>query len=188
MSMPTERDELAPALRTMQIISLALVLGGVWYLLIVVFIIRPGKLFAADPWDLRSPISAVALVMAMAGLVGHRIVQNVSAAGRLKALARGELPQIARGRNATPSEALSETGALLAIYQVSKIVGAALLEGPTFFAIIAYQLEGRASSLIAAVVLVVVQVLGIPTRSGLEEWVERKRQFVEERRQSGGGD
>ena len=185
MSLPEDRDELDPMIRTAQIITLALALGVSTFLAIAVLVLRRGRVFGANPWDPTSLLTALALVFAAVALVLHVVVQGVVVNGQRRALARGEWPEgMGAGPKGPPRSA--ERSALMAIYQTGHIVGSALLEGAAFFASIVYFLEGKAVAALAVLVLVSIILLKFPTRPRVEDWVERQAALLDQERQGGG--
>ena len=68
-------------------------------------------------------------------------------------------------------------------FQTVLIIRSALLEGGTFFALIAFMLERQAPSLVVAGVLILALVSGLPTRSKVEEAIESERRQIEQLRQ-----
>jgi hypothetical protein len=185
MSLPDDNDAPAPIIRVAQIITIALALGVSIFLAVAVLVLRRGRPFAADPWDPSSPMTAMALVFAAAALVGHAVIQGVMVNGQRRGLAQGKLPE---GMDEGPmaSRKATETAALLAIFQTGHIVGSAMLEGAAFFATIVYFLEGKAVALLAALVLVGAILAKFPTRTRVEEWLDRQAALLQQERQMGG--
>jgi hypothetical protein len=60
----------------------------------------------------------------------------------------------------------------------------ALLEGPTFFFLIAYLLEGLPISLAGAGVLLLGILTLFPTRSGVENWITNQRELTRQEGQA----
>jgi hypothetical protein len=81
---------------------------------------------------------------------------------------------------ATP--ALSSEEAWWARYQSRLILQAALLEGPAFFQLIAYRVEGLPVSLGVAAGLLICLLMLFPTRAGVERWVAAQRDLMEQGR------
>src|SRR5262249_30668997 len=71
----------------------------------------------------------------------------------------------------------------LEVYQTTTILALAPLEGAVFFCLIAHLLEGSPLSLGGAVAVLVVMLLYFPTRSGVEAWVVRQQELMEQERQ-----
>ena len=74
-------------------------------------------------------------------------------------------------------------GNSLAFYQTRMIVGAALLEGPAFFLLIAYLIERSPWSLAAAIFMILGVAAHFPTEQRVAEWVEQQMSLLEEERQ-----
>jgi hypothetical protein len=64
------------------------------------------------------------------------------------------------------------------VYPTALIVGAALLEGPTFLLSIAYFLEGLVLDLVAAGVLLGALAARYPTRARVVGWLERQLALI----------
>jgi hypothetical protein len=67
-------------------------------------------------------------------------------------------------------------------YQTRLLVQAALLEGATFFQLIAYRIEGLPVSLGVAAGLFLCLLMLFPTRAGVERWVAAQRDLAEQGR------
>jgi hypothetical protein len=67
---------------------------------------------------------------------------------------------------------------LLAIFQTRLIVRSALFEGPAFFALIAYILEGQWLALAIAGAMAVGIATGFPSVAGVEAWIEERRERI----------
>ena len=174
MSQPLtdDRDDLSKMLLTMRIIWGALIGGPLFFLAIIVFVIKAGHPFSAAPWQVTVPMGLMALVFAGMLLVLSFVIPDLTAANNRRQLARGNLPAAVSSSVKGP---ISETLALAVIYQTRLIVGLALLEGAAFFCMIVFLLEGSALSLIAALVLLLVEATRFPTEPGLSGWIEDQR-------------
>ena len=180
MPSPDDDDPLAPTVLTLRIITLALAMGVLGFLAITVFALRAKQPFAADPLNLRGMLTLMALVYAAAALIGHKVIRDAVVTKQIAALARGERPgEVAAGTG-------GETAALVDVYRTSRILGMAILEGAAFFAAVAYFIEGSAACLGAAMGLIGLILLGFPTRSAFEDWLDRHRARLRESRQFGG--
>jgi hypothetical protein len=65
---------------------------------------------------------------------------------------------------------------LLPAFMTGQIVRLAMLEGAAFLNLIAYMLEGKALSLAAAAVLVLLMIAAYPTEGRVRGWLERIRE------------
>jgi hypothetical protein len=88
--------------------------------------------------------------------------------------------RIARGSFGDPQMVIppDDRGKLLEVYQTALILGAALLEGSTFFLAIAYFLEGLVLDLVAAGVLLGALAARFPTRARVVGWLERQLDLI----------
>lgn len=158
--------------RTIQIISAALVAGVLMFLLIVLLVLRSGKLFDANLWDLSSPLTAVSIIMAATTLPLAFVLPAM-----LTRKALGDGPGFREVASEVPG--FEGWGAhaprLLALFQTQQIVRLALLEGTAFLATIAYMLEGKAPALILAVGLVLLMVACFPAESRIRAWMDGLR-------------
>jgi hypothetical protein len=67
---------------------------------------------------------------------------------------------------------------LCGIFQTRLIIGFAMLEGAAFLQAIAYMVEGQLFSLAIGLALVLVMAMAFPTRSRLENWIERRKGVI----------
>ncbi len=150
MSNPLANPE--QALRAMQIIAVALVLGVLVFGLMAVFAI--GAL--DEPAD-GFIVSAVGAAFAAGAFVMHLIVPNL-------------MTQPSRDDAANRDEL-----AHYRIYMTRMIVGLAILEGAAFFNIIAAIIEHNWWSLAIAGTLVFWMLAMFPTRTRVKHWVEAQQ-------------
>jgi hypothetical protein len=71
------------------------------------------------------------------------------------------------------------------VYQTSLIIGAALNEGPAFFALIAYMVEGLPAILGVAAFLILGVAARFPTRARLEQWIDAQKELLIQEQQAG---
>ena len=83
-----------------------------------------------------------------------------------------------QGQNVPSVE--TDAGKLAAVYQITTIVGGALLEGAAFFALVAYMIEGHFAALAAAAAMLIGVALHFPIGNQLSDWVERQLELIEE--------
>jgi len=76
----------------------------------------------------------------------------------------------------------TDGGKLSAVFQMTTIVGSALLEGAAFFALVAYMQEGHFAALVVVAVLMLGILFHFPTRSRIEGWVEAQLRLIDEER------
>ncbi len=161
-------DPITPFLLTLRIIWGALLFAPLMFLGIVVGVMRSGKILAADPWTVTIPFGVLALAMSAGCLLLSAFLPGVLVTNGRKALASGK-PMSSGRTQGLPD---GDFGGLLALYNTKTIVALALVEGATFFDVIAFMLEGKAIVLAAVVLLVAVQATRFPTRTGLESWLD----------------
>jgi hypothetical protein len=163
-------------IRTMRIIIFALVNGVVIFMIIAILQRASGHF--GEPRD-TVLISSIALAVGVGLFVANLVVPNLVAAGARRQIARGQSPLV------TPSPIPGDVGALVAVFQTRLILAAALLEGGSFFLLIAYLIEGQIYTLLGAIVLVVFLALRFPTRTGVERWLEEQQELLRQDRMSG---
>jgi hypothetical protein len=158
--------------RTTQIIVVALCMGVLSFGLVVFF----GGLADEEAEGNTITMTSVAFAVLCLGL-SVVVPRAVAAANRRKIAAGTWQPSGNRGN--VPD---TDAGKLAATYQLKTIIGAALLEGPAFFALMAYMLEGHWLSLIAAGVLLVGLLAYFPTSDRVQSWVGEQLRLLEEQR------
>lgn len=177
MSSGMQDEDLGPVLLTTRIIIGSLIAGLVVFLTIVVVVIKPE---AEARLLLTYPAVAAALVAPFASFALSRAV----AAGARTQIARGAW-EPARQESAGPRETGDDASKLLAVYQTRQIIGAAIIEGAAFFALIVYMLEGSNLAAGAGVLLTASLLFFFPTRDGLRRWLEDQVEGVQEQRRLG---
>ena len=73
-------------------------------------------------------------------------------------------------------------GRLLAAYQAATLLRVAILEGPSFYAVVLYMLHGSPLYAGVAAVLVVLIFLHFPSPSRIAAWVERQQRLIDDDR------
>jgi hypothetical protein len=170
-------EKLTPALRQLQMIVGSLVTGCTIFLVIALFV-SAGRGAAGGP-PLVSYIATACGVMAL--LTRALIPPKIIGTGRQKILCQ-------EGRAAGRGDALdgpSIVGRLLQLFATSTIVPCAVIEGATFFLLVAYVIEGWPPAVMAAVALIAVLALHMPTRSRAIHWIEDQLVLLEQERQPG---
>lgn len=173
MSMDSKNPLFDGNLRALQIIHGALAAGVLFFLGIVVLVLREGEFLGKQPWSVTPLITLVAIVFGVAAIVAHIAVPGLLVASQRKAMAK------------TAKTEQGDFDGILALYSTQKIVGAALLEGAAFFNTIAYFLEGTAIPLLLALLLVVLILNRIPSRDGMTRWVNAQLVQLREERHLG---
>lgn len=194
MSREDDESMLGPQVRTMQVIIGALVMGLVFFLGIVLFlraqqkVVPPGP--APNPAQARAQaqpvISYAAVAFTMMALPMSLLIPSVVVKGGRKQIAQGTWTPPVRGIGTVPPGPLGDTLRLASVYQSALIIGAALNEGPAFFALIAYMIEGLPAILGLAVLLILGVAARFPTLTRVEQWIDAQKELVIEERQEGG--
>ncbi|QDU87080.1 hypothetical protein Pla175_04350 [Pirellulimonas nuda] len=171
---------IAPAAGVMQVILFGLLSGPLFFAGVVVFLVKGQDAVAPGA---AHPLTTAALVVGLVALVAQNIVATL-VRERAQAQAAGLpkddeafAPQSNRGAGVT-----EQLGALVSGYQVALIVSAAVLEGATFFNLIAYLLEQVPWSLAMAGLLWVAMAVKFPTAGRVAGWVGQSRREIEEKR------
>lgn len=172
-------DAIGETVRLCRIIELALVAGVAVFLAIVALWARAERPFDAQPWTVTGPLSLLAIGYAAVVVALHLVIPGQIVAGGRRALARGD-----RLAGAGPAPQADQVG-LLGLYRTSFIVGSALVEGGALLATIAYLLEGKAPTLLVALALGALLLVRVPSRGGLEAWLERQGERLEQERADG---
>jgi choline-glycine betaine transporter len=190
MSRVDDDSMLGPMVRTMQIIIVALTLGLVVFLGIVLFLREQPKPAppqpAAKPAQALPVISYAALAFAVMAVPMSLLIPSVVVKNGRKQIARGTWTPPVQGTGTFPQGPFGNTVRLAAVYQTSLIVGAALNEGPAFFALIAYLLERLPAILGVAVLLILGVAARFPTRARVEQWIDAQKELLIQEQQAGG--
>ncbi len=157
-----QRDYLAKAVRTMQIIVAALAMGVIMFMAVVLTMLD--KIAARDPF-----ITYIALGFAVLMFAGWIIVPGIVATQARRAMAG--LPRDA-----------DIVGQLAGVFQTRLIIASAMLEGAAFFNLIASMLEGQYVGLVTAVVLLLIIISQFPTRHRLEVWITHELENIDHMR------
>ena len=167
--------DLSIAVRTMQIIILALTMGLLSFFAIVCFVMPGGMRgdFGAMP---LLTCTGLGLAVTMIGV--RWIVLQVMTASARRAILR-DTPDSDRGSSSSelPDRA---AGQLVALYQTRMIVGAALLEGACFFLLVAHMVEHSPWSLAVAIVMILGVVAHFPTPDRVAGWVEQQKYVLQQ--------
>jgi hypothetical protein len=177
-------------LRVMRIIHAALVMGCLSFAAIAVFL-RTQQPFQVP----QQPVLSLAgLAFGVIALLAIPVVANMLAANWRQKIALGIDPL---STSRPPESVLEEGGPVSphrpeehpersvqwwALYQTRMIILAALLEGSTFFQLIAYLTEGEKSNLVLAGILVLGLLLLFPTRNRIERWIRTQEELVDQKK------
>lgn len=170
----------AGLVRTSQIIVAAMVVGCAVFLVIVLAIAGvPGN--PPERSDLTYIMLAVAAAMVLARVIVPRIVvaqaRRKIREGTWMAL-QGDMPA-AIGDSAWQD---SDAGKLAMVLMLRTILATAILEGATFFLLVAYLIEQSPLCLMLAVVLIVALAAHFPTGSSCSAWMKEQLRLLDEER------
>jgi len=169
------------AIRTLQIIVLSLALGALTFLVVVVFVIEPPPAPAGGQ-IVASMLTYVSLAFAGLAIAARFIVPAAMiAAGRRRIAEKQASNDAARPGKAVELNADMEQ--LYCLNQTRTIVGAAIIEGTTFFLLIAFLMERQPLALAVAAALIAGIFANIPTESRVESWIENQLQRLDNDRQ-----
>jgi hypothetical protein len=162
MSETVDDNQLRSSVRTLQIVLGAMLIGSIAAL--AIFTLLQMQRAAAPPAMPVFTYVSLAFTVVLTGL--SFLVPHFIIAGSRKRIAQGIFgdPPVV-----VPPD---DSGKLLMVYNTALIAGAAMLDGATYFLLIAYLLEGNLTTLIAASVLRGLLAARIPTRSRVARWVD----------------
>lgn len=172
MAATAQQRDFDGTVRTARIIAIALALGVAIFLAIVAGLVRRGRLFDAQPWSMSS-----ALISLIACAYG--VVTIATAPLLARAVSDAALRRLAK---AAPDE--TDNHSLAKLFLNRMIIGSALIEGAAFFCAIAFMIEGKAPAFIVALIGVVALMLRIPSRAGIESWIDEQRGPLREAKNS----
>jgi hypothetical protein len=174
-------DRIAGVVWTLQIIVPALA-GGLLVFTLVAFFVQRGQ---AKPGNAAVFLSLSGAAFAVAAIFARFLVPALMVRSGCQRIARGVRDPSAVW---TAEQALRSTDSeqLLAVFSAKTIVSGAILESAGFFNPIAYITEGQGYSLVLALILLVGILIGIPTRRGLESWLEQQQRRIQEIRDVAG--
>ncbi|MFI5458033.1 MAG: hypothetical protein ACHRXM_21545 [Isosphaerales bacterium] len=195
MSAISDQDWITNVIRTSQIIVGALIAGVLTFVAIAFMVdlrpnrqagvqaeaganagVRAGAQFALTD----SIITYTAVAFAAVLLPLSFVVPNLVTRQSLRAIAGGLSPFPSPSNPAVPATGpqmpQTETGKLAALYSSNLIIGAALNEGLTFFAAMAYLIEKNPIALGLSLLLIAVLIARFPTAGRVERWIEQQRE------------
>lgn len=169
-------------IRIMQIIVGALVTGPLVFL-IFALVTRGG---AAKPREGASIATYAAIGLAVCAITARMIVPDLVTAAARKKIASGnwQVGGEDGGSDRTNDffQQTGDAGKLCIVFQTRLIIGSALLEGSAFLAILAFLFEGLIFALLLACLLLMGILLGFPTASVVEHWIDGQLQLLKEDR------
>ena len=174
MSDVSWHEEAAKQARTLQIIDASLVMGCVFFLLIVLAI---GPVARQPPPFLPIPLTTMACGLVGIELIAQLAIARGMAAKARRAVVNGAYQPIDPRRTDGQS---SPASYLMAVFQTKTIVSGALFEGLAFFCIITYLIEGNVVALAVALLMILGVAAQFPTPSRIIAWVERQIEIIEQ--------
>jgi hypothetical protein len=173
------REQLPLKIRTMQIIVAAMAFGSVSFMTVAVFASQNPAQAAGDPI-----VEYIALLLCGTMICVRVVIPFVMVPQGRKKIRRslGRSAGQEGGRSVVDARESEnqQAGMLIALFQTKIIVCCALLEGPTFFLLIAYVMQRSTLCLAAAVAMVVLLVAHMPTTNRAAFWVENQLRLVDE--------
>jgi len=153
--------EFEGAVRGMQIVAAALMIGAFNFLFVVVLT------NGGDVFGLKQPalITVIAAVIGAIMIGAHFTVPGMIARSQLKTAASQGL---------TGQDEESQNEKALLVYRTQLIVGLALLEGAAFLNLAALMIDKSVSSLAVFGLLICLMLLKFPTRTKVTWWVQDK--------------
>ena len=187
----TWREELTPILRPGQIVTGLLVLGSLIFLVIALVISR-----GEAPAE-QLMMTYVAILFAVTAIMVRTIVLRAMTASVRRDILRGTWkppsgrPPAGMGQSGPPNtseflERTGDAGKMAMAFTTRTIIAGALLEGPTFFLLIAYFVEHSPLSLLGAALLILGLLLSFPTHSRMVAWIENQLRLLEQERHLAG--
>lgn len=171
MNEQIEIERYAGVIRNMQLISGAMLMGVVVFL--IVALVMPADRAGVDAGGAagEGKFPLVYLAVAFGGVVlgTSMVVPRLMGGALMKRLAmQGDA---ARAGGAAGSA--DRVARLLAVWNATMIVQVGILEGAALFAVVAFFIERSSWSLVVAIVLAAAIATRIPTKSSLRDWLER---------------
>jgi hypothetical protein len=184
MSTSDGSDPLKPVLQTSQIILGALVAGLVFFLGIILFVMPKQGGPPGGGGQTSLPILLIVVfVFAITGLVlsviAPRIMMTATRRKIAGAIAASSVP------GSPDAKGFLEEVEWMPVYMTQMIVGAALIEGSAFFALIVYMLERNPIVLGLALFLIAALALRFPTREKVTTWIDQQNALLQQERESG---
>ena len=159
-----ETKAVANATRVMQIIILALASGVASFLA-----------FAIVNRDIQAggELGMYVVLFTAGAVAAALVVPGFAMAQARRAIAEGKPA-------ASGPYGVDEAGQLLAALQTQKIIRAALLEGPAFFATFVYMQGGPEYTMYITIGLILAILALFPFRRSIEDWLERELRTLRE--------
>jgi hypothetical protein len=189
MSTTDDQAMIDSVARADQIIAAAMIAAAV-VMIGVSIVVDPmgGQRPAAGTIDVGEVITWTAVAFAAVLLPMSVIVPGLIPRQNRQRIAAGKWtppsPQNSRSSPSAPEMFHSDTGKLASVYQAQFIVGIALIEGPTFFAALAYMLGRNPIAMGLACLLLAAHVVRFPTRLRVSSWIDGQQELLIQERQA----
>jgi hypothetical protein len=157
-----------------RIIAAALINGVVFFLVIVVFVLK-GE---AKGGPLVNTYASLAV--GGVALILSYVIPNLIGTPIKRALVEGKTVELPKQFNAPAGVGI--VGNLLWLYQTRLIVGYAILEGAAFYNLVAHMLERQSINLAMVGLLIGAMLTKFPTRRRLDNWLADEMKSIEELR------
>lgn len=172
--MPTDntlQDRLAEPVRTMQIISAALIMGPIAFAIVVLAIGDQGP---GDPAPIQGqaaaapavdPLQTIGLVVGLVAIFAQNVLGRVVSEAGVKAALTADGDRVE---------------SLAGAYQTGLIVALAVNEGAAFLNLIAYMISPSVWNLAMAGLLIVSNAVKFPTVGRVATWIEMRERRIED--------
>lgn len=170
-----QQEHIGRVTTALQIITSALAFG-VLVFAIVVISMQPEQAAADD----GGSNGLIAAGMAVVALVASVIVPGIMRANMRRTIADGK--PLGLNVAAPAAKELGDVGALATVFQATRIVGAAILEGAAFYNLIAFMFGRQTINLAFAAGLLIAILFKFPTRGAVESWINDELKLLEELR------
>ena len=184
MSKPGEKNQYAPnfdqLLMTTRMIVFALMAGLTTFLVVVLFVVpKPAKPMSEQRLLTYMSIGVLALSGILSAVVPGMVVSKV--VGDLAAEKTAALAGVRDRASRQAAEVKTDpTPRLLALFQTTTIIAAALREGPGFVALAAYMVERSYIALAVGGLSILALAFLIPTAGRLENWLADQTGRIEQ--------
>lgn len=159
-----DSPEYSATLYRTQIVTAALTMGVVIFLIIALFVpaFPPGK----APMPGGPLITLFGIAFTVLDLIARRILLPFITKIKLKEIARSPKP--------------NQIGEICLLFATRTIVGTALIEAPAFFMVIAYMMERHPAALGTVLLLIVGIAMQITTKEKYKAWLDTQFARLEE--------
>jgi hypothetical protein len=168
----------------MKIMVAGMIAGVLVFFVLSLLVLRP---LAGAEGPRGWLVTSIALAVA-AGTIAVRMVvpRLLVASGRRKIL-RGHFSARVQPARFLPTRGdlikrTGDAGRLAILFMDKTITGCVLLEGATFFLLLAFVVEGQMLAMWSAAVLILVMVAHFPTHAGVVGWIQSQLDWLQRER------